>query len=724
MNVNNLALCLNHQQRAAVFAPRTNFLVLAGAGSGKTRVLVYRIAWLIEVEKCSPQSILAVTFTNKAAEEMRERLRELIGALQSSMWIGTFHSLSHRFLCSHHLMANLSKDFQIIDTEDQIRLLRRLIHSMNLDLKQWTPRQSLRYINLKKDKGLRPSHIAGLACPIEKTWLHIYQAYQAACDRLGLVDFTELLLRICELWRNNPDVLEYYHRTFTNILVDEFQDTNHMQYNWIRTISGKSSHVMIVGDDDQSIYGWRGAKRSNMKSFLKDFGLATVMRLERNYRSTCHILEAANILIANNNSRFGKQLWTEVTDGELITIYCALNAFDEACFVADRMQEWVQNGGVLSECAVLYRNNSQSLEIEKVLSQRGIIYQIYGGMRFFQRQEIKDVLAYLRLIANRNDDISFERVVNTPPRGIGAGTLEVVRQLARECDLPFWESTKILLKKKVFASRASCVSLRRFLELIDLLDSVTHSMPLSVQIERVLQDSGLWLMYAQKRDEHDKRRMENLEELIHTTRQYDSDFCDDGSVSPLPVFLAQSILEAGERSAHKIQDAVQLMTMHASKGLEFAQVFIVGMEEGIFPGQISLNEEGGLEEERRLAYVGITRAMIKLTLTHAINRRLYGKEVCHEPSRFISELPSRCIAKVRYSERDSQRLHYTSTDINATGIMNDSNLQIAQRVQHATFGLGTVMNTIGCGEQKRMQVNFDHYGVKWLLAAYAKLDVR
>ncbi|VFP83996.1 DNA helicase II [Candidatus Erwinia haradaeae] len=724
MNIHRLCLFLNNQQRAAVSAPRTNFLVLAGAGSGKTRVLVHRIAWLIEVEKCSPQSILAVTFTTKAAEEIRERLEELIGLLQNSMWIGTFHSLSHRFLCSHHIMANLPKDFQIIDTEDQMRLLRRLIQSMNLDLKQWTPRQGLWYINTNKEKGLRPNHIHRVSYPIEKTWLRIYRAYQDTCDRLGLVDFSELLLRVYELWRSHPAILDYYHRIFNTILVDEFQDTNNMQYDWMRSISGKSSHVMIVGDDDQSIYGWRGAKISNMQSFLKDFPLATVIRLERNYRSTSNILEAANILISNNNGRLGKKLWTNLACGELITTYCARDAFDEACFVADGIQVWVQNGGLLSECAVLYRNNAQSLEIEKVLSQRGIVYQVYGGMRFFQRQEIKDAIAYLRLIANRNDDLSFERIINTPTRGIGIRTLEVIRQLSREYDLPFWEASKKLLKDKALASRLASTSLQSFMELVDSLEEVTHTMPLYAQIERMLKDSGLWLMYLHKNGENGQRRIENLKELINTTRQYDSHHAlYDKHEVPLRAFLAQSMLEAGGGSVHKSQDSVRLMTMHSSKGLEFAQVFIIGMEEGIFPGQISLNDAGGLEEERRLAYVGITRAMVKLTLTYAINRRLYGQECLHEPSRFIGEIPSKYIKNVHYSARATTNIPYHYKGTNTVSMVSNNDVRIIQRVQHEIFGLGTVMDTIGCGKKRRIQVNFDDYGVKWLLASYAKLKL-
>ncbi|VFP79556.1 DNA helicase II [Candidatus Erwinia haradaeae] len=719
MNIDRLSLLLNTQQLAAVSAPRSNLLLLAGAGSGKTRVLVYRIAWLMEIDKCSPHSILAVTFTTKAAEEMRERLRKLIGIVHSSMWIGTFHSLSHRLLCIHYLSANLQKNFQIIDTEDQIRLLKRLIHSMNLDIKKWTPRQGLSYITAKKEKGLRPSCIKQSISPMENIWLRIYQVYQDSCDRLGLVDFSELLLRAYELLRDNPDILHYYHRIFTNILVDEFQDTNPMQYSWVRTLASRDSNVMIVGDDDQSIYGWRGAKTANMQNFLKDFSLATIMRLERNYRSTSNILEAANILISNNHSRMGKKLWTKGSRGELITIYCAFNAYDEACFVADCIQIWVKNGGSLSECAILYRNNVQSVEIEKVFLQRGIVYQIYGGMKFFQRQEIKDTLSYLRLILNHNDDIAFERILNTPPRGIGIRTLEIVREASREHNLTFWEATKIVLKNKRFAAKKSFVSLKNFIDLVDSLEKIIKNIPLYMQIKRILKDSGLLLMYSQEKGDAGQIRIQNLKELINTTRQYDSDLSHDKNLIPLQVFLSQLMLEVGPKSVDKVQDAVRLMTTHSSKGLEFMNVFIIGMEEGIFPGQISLNEVGGLEEERRLAYVGITRAMVKLTLTYAKSRRLYGKEVCHTPSRFINEIPSKCTKKIHYRERANQGLQYERVD--DIGIIKHSDLKAHKRVQHLLFGEGSIIKSIGHGEQKRLKIHFDSDDIKWLLATYVKL---
>ncbi|KAB0854498.1 DNA helicase II, partial [Cronobacter sakazakii] len=483
MDVSYLLDSLNDKQREAVAAPRSNMLVLAGAGSGKTRVLVHRIAWLMMVENCSPYSIMAVTFTNKAAAEMRHRIGQLMGTSQGGMWVGTFHGLAHRLLRAHHMDANLPQDFQILDSEDQLRLLKRLIKAMNLDEKQWPPRQAMWYINGKKDDGLRPHHIQSYGNPVEQTWQKVYQAYQEACDRAGLVDFAELLLRAHELWLNKPHILNHYRERFTNILVDEFQDTNGIQYAWIRLLAGDTGKVMIVGDDDQSIYGWRGAQVENIQRFLNDFPGAQTIRLEQNYRSTNNILNAANALIANNAGRLGKELWTDGSDGEPISLYCAFNELDEARFVVNRIKVWQENGGALQDCAILYRSNAQSRVLEEALLQASMPYRIYGGMRFFERQEIKDALSYLRLIANRNDDAAFERVVNTPTRGIGDRTLDVVRQTARDRQLTLWQACRQLLQEKALAGRAAS-ALQRFLELIEALAHETIDMPLHVQTDR------------------------------------------------------------------------------------------------------------------------------------------------------------------------------------------------------------------------------------------------
>ncbi|KAA3669109.1 DNA helicase II [Pectobacterium carotovorum] len=718
MDVSDLLDGLNDKQRDAVAAPRSNLLVLAGAGSGKTRVLVHRIAWLLSVENCSPYSIMAVTFTNKAAAEMRHRIDHLIGTSQGGMWIGTFHGLAHRLLRAHHMDANLPQDFQILDSDDQLRLLKRLIRALNLDEKQWPPRQAMWFINGKKDEGLRPQHIESYGNPIEQTWQRVYQAYQEACDRAGLVDFAELLLRAHELWLNKPHVLNHYRERFTNILVDEFQDTNRIQYAWIRMLAGDSAKVMIVGDDDQSIYGWRGAQVENIQLFLKDFAGAETIRLEQNYRSTSNILKAANALIAHNGGRLGKNLWTDGAEGEPISLYCAFNELDEARYVVNRIKAWQENGGALSDNAILYRSNAQSRVLEEALLQQSMPYRIYGGMRFFERQEIKDALSYLRLIANRNDDAAFERVVNTPTRGIGDRTLDVVRQTARDRQLTLWQATRALLQEKVLAGRAAA-SLQRFIELIDALAYETSELPLHIQTDRAIKDSGLWSMYEQEKGEKGQARVENLEELVTATRQFSYQE-EDQDLMPLQAFLSHAALEAGEGQADANQDAVQLMTLHSAKGLEFPQVFIVGMEEGMFPSQMSLDEGGRLEEERRLAYVGVTRAMQKLTITYAESRRLYGKEAYHRPSRFVGELPEECVEEVRLRASVSRPVNHQRLGTPIT--QNDSGYKLGQRVRHAKFGEGTIVNLEGSGDHARLQVAFQGQGIKWLVAAYARLE--
>ncbi len=718
MDVSYLLEGLNDKQREAVAAPRVNMLVLAGAGSGKTRVLVHRIAWLLSVEQASPFSIMAVTFTNKAAAEMRHRIEDLIGTSQGGMWIGTFHSLAHRLLRAHYLDAGLPQDFQIIDSDDQYRLIRRIVKSMALDDKQWPPRQGMWYINGKKDEGLRPQHIQTYGNPVETTWLKVYQAYQEACDRAGLVDFAELLLRAHELWLNKPQILEHYQHRFTNILVDEFQDTNRIQYAWIRMLAGQTGKVMIVGDDDQSIYGWRGAQVENIQNFLNEFPGAETIRLEQNYRSTSNILKAANALIANNSDRLGKNLWTEGAEGEPISLYCAFNDLDEARYVVGRIKRWHEEGGALADCAILYRSNAQSRIIEEALLQANMPYRIYGGQRFFERQEIKDALSYMRLTANRHDDASFERVVNTPTRGIGDRTLDVVRQVARDNQITLWESALQVIEHKMLAGRA-IAAIARFLELIETLANETADMPLHVQTDRIIRDSGLKAMYEQEKGEKAQARIENLEELVTATRQF-SYQDEDEDLMPLQAFLSHAALESGEGQADAYQDAVQLMTLHSAKGLEFSQVFIVGVEEGMFPSQMSLDEGGRLEEERRLAYVGVTRAMKKLTLTYAENRRLYGKEVSHRPSRFIGELPKECVEEVRLRATVSRPVnhHRLGTPI----VSNDTGYSLGQRVKHPKFGEGTIINIEGSGEHCRLQIAFNGEGIKWLVAAFARLE--
>lgn len=592
---------LNDKQREAVAAPLENLLILAGAGSGKTRVLVHRIAWLMSVEEASPFSVMAVTFTNKAAAEMRGRIEELMHGTASGMWCGTFHGICHRILRAHYLDAKLLEDFQIIDSDDQQRLLKRLIKAHNLDDKQWPARQVAWWINNQKDEGLRPAHINAFD-PVTQTYLKLYTAYQEACDRAGLVDFAEILLRALELLRGNQHIREHYQARFKHILVDEFQDTNAIQYAWLRMMAGAQSNVMIVGDDDQSIYGWRGARVENIEKFTREFPSVNTIRLEQNYRSTKTILEASNTLIANNSERMGKQLWTEGLVGEPISVYSAYNELDEARFVVSKIKGWQEQGGTLTDCAILYRNNAQSRVLEEALLQASLAYRIYGGMRFFERQEIKDALSYLRLINNRNDDTAFERVINTPPRGLGDKTLETIRFAARDRGCTLWDASVGLLNDQVLTGRAAS-ALSRFVELINALEEEGIDMPLHVLTDHAVKTSGLLEMYQQEKGEKSKARIENLEELVTATRQFEKPE-EAQEMTMLTAFLTHAALEAGEGQADEHDDAVQLMTLHSAKGLEFPLVFMVGVEEGMFPSQMSAEEAGRLEEERRLCYVG------------------------------------------------------------------------------------------------------------------------
>ncbi len=710
---------LNEKQREAVTAPRSNLLILAGAGSGKTRVLVHRIAWLLSVENCSPDSIMAVTFTKKAAEEMRQRIKYLIGTGQGDMWIGTFHGLAHRLLRTHYIEANLKRDFHILDSDDQMRLIKRIIKALNIDEKQWPAHQAMWYINGKKDEGLKPKQIETCSNSKEITWLRIYQAYQESCDRSGLLDFAELLVRAHALFLNTPHVFNYYHARFSNVLVDEFQDTNSIQYAWIRLMVGTNNNIMIVGDDDQSIYGWRGAQVENIQRFLKDFPKVKTLRLEQNYRSTSNILEAANTLIAHNNDRMKKSLWTEGERGTPIAIYCALTDLEEARFVIARIKNWQDNGGELSDCAILYRSNAQSRVLEETLLQSATPYRIYGGQRFFERQEIKDTLAYMRLISNRNDDTAFERVVNTPTRGIGERTIELVRKEARHRQLTLWETTRALLDEQAFPCRAAS-ALKFFIKLVDLLSYETRDMPLYIQTKQVICDSGLFVMYQQDNTEKGRIRIENLKELVTATRQYNYQDADQG-LTPLQAFLSHVALESVEDTGDAYQGAVQLMTLHAAKGLEFPLVFIVGMEEGMFPTQMSLNASERLEEERRLAYVGVTRAMKQLTLSYAEKRRLYGKQVCHQPSRFIDELPKYCVEKIQFRTVASSLMR--RQPIRTSIIENNIGYKLGQRVRHHKFGEGTIVNLEGNHGQERLQIAFPRSGIKWLVVAYARLEM-
>ena len=710
MDVTEILDSLNTAQREAVTAEPGPLRVLAGAGSGKTRVLVQRIAWLLGVEGVSPYSIMAVTFTNKAAAEMRGRIESLMDSPTERLWIGTFHGIAHRLLRRHWEEAKLPREFQIIDKDDQERLLKRVIRGLNLDEKKWPPRPAAGFINARKDEGLRAQHLDDSGDASQRQLVRIYQAYQSVCDRNGLVDFGELLLRMHETLRDNESLLQHYRERFRHILVDEFQDTNTVQYAWIRLLSGDRGNVFIVGDDDQSIYGWRGAKVENIQRFADDFADTRTVRLEQNYRSTNTILKAANALISNNRGRLGKNLWTDDSEGDPIVVYAAFNESDEARFVADRLRNYAEQGRRYSEMAILYRSNAQSRILEEILIGSRIPYRIFGGLRFFDRAEVKDALAYLRLMSNRNDDPSFERIVNTPTRGIGDRTLEAIRALARELNVSMWRASQRMVSEDRLPARA-LNALNKFLILVDELDRDCHEQTLSQQVEHVIEHSGLLTMYRNSKDGKAEDRIENLEELVSAAGGYQTPL--DETLEPLQSFLVHAALEAGEGQAKEWQDSVQLMTLHMAKGLEFPQVFIVGLEEGLFPSARSETDEGRLEEERRLAYVGITRARIQLHLSYAEKRMLYGRETYSPPSRFLAEIPIELTRDVRARTVISRPILSLSQP--------EDGFVVGCDVHHPKFGDGVIMDREGEGNRTRVQVQFDG-SLKWLVLAYAKLE--
>ena len=633
MDVTPILENLNDAQRQAVTAAADPLLVIAGAGSGKTRVLVHRAAWLIDVEGVSPQSLLAVTFTNKAAAEMRGRIESLLNMPVGHLWIGTFHGLAHRLLRRHWREAGLPQNFQIIDSDDQIRLIKRLLKNLEIDDSRWVPREIQYFINGQKDEGLRPQHLDDEGDPSRRQMIALYQAYEEVCDRGGLVDFAELLLRAHELWRDNAELLDHYRRRFQHLLVDEFQDTNAIQYGWLRLLAGKTGVPFVVGDDDQSIYRWRGARVEHIHLFQKDFPAAKVVKLEQNYRSTATILNAANAVIANNSSRMGKNLWTDGAEGETIKVYAAYNERDESDFVIGRLRDWIDQGNLRADAAILYRSNAQSRVLEEGLINAAIPYRVYGGLRFFERAEIKDALAYLRLISNRDNDPSFERIVNRPTRGIGARTVEIMRSYARANSCSMWRAAGAVASDEL-NGRAANATLA-FLNLIETMARDTAHLDLQEQVDHVIHASGLIEFFKKDKGEKGETRVENLLELVSAAKSFEPDPAEE--MSPLDEFLSHAALEAGEGQADAWEDCVQLMTMHSAKGLEFPLVFMSGMEDGLFPHQRSIADPNGLEEERRLCYVGITRAKQTLYVTYAEQRRLHGMDNFSQPSRFIAK---------------------------------------------------------------------------------------
>jgi DNA helicase-2/ATP-dependent DNA helicase PcrA len=718
MDVSHLLDGLNDAQRQAVTAPLGAALVLAGAGSGKTRVLVHRVAWLIQVEGASPGSILAVTFTNKAAAEMRGRIETLLGTPGGAMWIGTFHGLAHRLLRLHWRDVGLPQSFQILDSEDQVRILRKVLKALDLDETRWVPREIQWFINAQKDEGLRPKHLKDDGDPTRRQLIKIYQAYEEACQRAGVVDFAELLLRAYEFWRDNPGALQHYRTRFRHVLVDEFQDTNAIQYKWLMLLTGPTGLPFVVGDDDQSIYRWRGARVENLNQFRRDYPQAVLYKLEQNYRSTGTILKAANALIANNAGRLGKTLWTRGEDGERIKLYAAFNERDEADFVVNRIREWVERGGARREAAVLYRSNAQSRVFEEAFLNARMPYRVYGGLRFFERAEIKDALAYLRLIASRADDTSFERVVNLPARGIGARTLDLVRDTARAKATSLWLAAVSCVQSGL--PQRAAQALQSFLTLIDKLGIEIRGQELYEQVDHVIQMSGLIEHFKKEKGERGEGRIENLLELVSAARGFSPESEAESELSPLESFLAHAVLESGEGQADPYADSVQMMTLHSAKGLEFPVVFLAGMEDGLFPHQRSVADVAGLEEERRLCYVGATRAMRHLYMTYAEQRRLYGVDTYGQPSRFIGELPPELIEEIRPRLQVSRPVFVRRSGVEESPAPS---MRMGSRVRHSKFGEGVVLNFEGNGPHARIQVNFESQGMKWLMLSYANLVV-
>jgi len=729
MDVTHIIDDLNDAQRDAVSADISNLLVLAGAGSGKTRVLVHRIAWLIEAEGLSPYSILAVTFTNKAAREMRGRIESLLNVNVHGMWVGTFHGLAHRLLRAHWQDAGLRENFQIMDSDDQLRLIKRIAKEMALDEQRWPPKQMQWYINAQKDEGLRAKHLQRTGDLVQDTLIKVYEAYEQACDRGGMIDFGELLLRCLELLRDrSPNLLKHYRERFRYVLVDEFQDTNSIQYAWLQLLCQGEEKLMAVCDDDQSIYGWRGARIENIQNLPTHFpGLRTI-RLEQNYRSTGTILDAANAVIRNNHGRLGKELWTQGNEGEPLSLYSAFNEQDEARFIVDQISKWVDEGNRRDESAILYRSNAQSRVLEEMLIRAGIPYRIYGGQRFYDRLEIKNALAYLRLISSRDDDTAMERVINVPTRGIGTRTLEAIRDYARNESVSMWRAANELVEHQKLPGRASN-ALQSFLDLINQLGEDTEHAQLHEQTEHVIRYSGLIAHHEKEKGEKAQSRIENLEELVTAARQFEQNWENmesEEQTNVLSAFLDQAALDAGDAQADQYTDSVQLMTLHSAKGLEFPMVFLAGMEEGLFPHSMSAEEPGRLEEERRLCYVGLTRAMQKLFITYAECRQLHGQTNYNRPSRFINEIPIELIEEVRLNASVRRPLSEPAPsgfgDYRSGNDVPDTQLSLGQRVIHPKVGEGMVINFEGSGPKARVQVNFDYEGVKWLVVGFANLQ--
>jgi len=721
VDVSEIFETLNEPQRKAVTSEAQSLLVLAGAGSGKTRVIAHRVAWLIKAQNVNPHSILTVTFTNKASREMRGRIEDIVQEEMGNFWCGTFHGISHRLLRTHWEEAGLRKEFSILDSEDQHRVIKRVVKSMGLDDTKWPPRQIQWFINKQKDECLRSKDVEVTDDYFTEKMVEIYKVYEELCERESLVDFGELLLRVYVLLKTNDQVLRHYQRRFSHILVDEFQDTNEVQYQFLKMLAASGSNFIAVGDDDQSIYGWRGAKSENINRFTNDYKNTEIIRLEQNYRSTSVILNAANEVIKNNQGRLGKELWTDQKEGEPISVYSAYNEDDEARFVVGSIQNWVAQGRNLDEVAILYRSNAQSRVLEEAILRESLPYKIYGGLRFYERAEIKNAMSYLKLVYGREDDAAFERVINIPPRGIGVKTIEIIRSKAMEGKTSLWKACQELLDNDGFTSRAA-QSIEGFMNSFDTLESDTKDLQLWEIVDITIERSGLIEYHKKEAGEKGRTRVENLSELVGAAKDFEPDSFDELDESSLKMFIDHAALDAGETQASEHELAIQLMTLHSAKGLEFPLVFITGFEEGLFPHKLSIEDPNQLQEERRLCYVGMTRSMEKLFVTHAEMRNLYGSESFNPASRFLREIPEELTVEVRTGGNVSRSSNSKLKGSRINGEVPETEFKLGQRVLHESFGEGVILNYEGEGSNARVEVNFDSSETKWLMVTYAKLQ--
>jgi|TARA_B110000483_G_scaffold243370_1_gene332794 DNA helicase-2/ATP-dependent DNA helicase PcrA len=720
MDISYILDDLNPIQREAVTEELPYSLVLAGAGSGKTKVITHKVAWLCKVKEINPLSLMTVTFTNKAAKEMRGRIESILGEQLNQMWCGTFHGLFHRMLKMHWEEAGLVKSFTILDGDDQNRVIKRVIKKMNLDEATWQPRQTQWFINKQKDEGRRIAKLPNKATYVEEKMADIYLEYQKTCEEEGVIDFAEILLRCHEMLTKNPDLLNHYQKRFQHILVDEFQDTNEIQYLLLKQLVGNEGQMTVVGDDDQSIYSWRGAKSSNINRFINDFKGVKTLKLEQNYRSTTNILSAANAVIRNNPERLGKELWTEKEEGELVKIYRAFNERDEAKFIVDIIKSWMDEGRSLSECAIIYRSNAQSRILEDSILRAELPYRIYGGVRFYERLEIKNALAYAKLALDQNNDTAFERIINVPTRGIGAKTMDQIREAARE------ENSSLYVAAQSFANSSGpkiANSLKIFFELVEKLSESAEKKEIEGFFEELLNNTDLKKFHGKEPGEKGRSRVENLEELISAAAGFFSIGEDaDDERSQLEMFLDQASLDAGENQAKENEDAIQMMTLHSSKGLEYSVVFVAGCEEGLFPHKRSTEDPKQLAEERRLCYVGMTRAMERLYLTYAEVRNVYGVDGFSPASRFLKEIPDEFKYEIRMASENISKSKSFSPKIVGGTDHKVGGFALGDRVGHPSFGEGVILNYEGDGSNARVQVNFDQEGTKWLVLSFAKLN--